>query len=267
MESVLLSTYDGIELAAQLYLPDSKDKWSPGIVVCHGFGSRKESYASFGELASAGGYATLIFDLRGHGESGGQVDANIFNDVAAALLYLQNRPEVNPMSIAIRGSSLGGWLAIHTASHLPELSPIVAYCPANEAFLQILMEEVSMVQRGHPSPMVPENPPRVNVNSITQLIYRLNVAKAARRIAPRPLLLVHCEGDEVVPSHISQHIYDEVGEPKSMWLLPGGDHRSAQHDPEIDARLLDWLQTSRTHTGTLSLEDLAAEDEGMMRET
>jgi len=256
MERVRFATYDEVELVAHLYLPERILEWAPGIIVCHGFGSRKESYADFGERGAAAGYAVLIMDLRGHGESGGEVDANIFNDVAAAMLYLQNRPEVNPMSIAIRGSSMGGWLAIHTAAHLRDITHVAAYCPANETGLTILMEEMAMVQRGHPSPLVPENPPRVNVNSILQLVYRLDIRKAARRIHPRPFLLVHCEGDEVVPPHISQQIYDDAMEPKTLWLIPGGHHRFAQHDPETDERMLEWLGDARRDSGELTSADI-----------
>jgi uncharacterized protein len=232
LESVHFTTYDDIELAADLYLPEPSGDWAEGIIVCHGFGSAKESYTGLGSRASHLGFAVLVMDLRGHGESGGQVDGNIFNDVAAALLYLQSRPEVNPTSISIRGASMGGWLALHTASHLMDISSVVAYCPANESLLTILMEEVSL--------------PRVNVNSITRLLYRLDVVKAAKRLSPRPLLLVHCEGDELVPPHISRHIYDSVPEPKTLWLLPGGDHHFAQHDPDTDRRVLEWLRMTRS---------------------
>lgn len=248
MEQVSLTTYDDIELAAHLYLPEERAAWSPGIVLCHGFGSSKERHADFGQMAAEAGFAMLIPDLRGHGESGGQVDANIFNDVAAALLYLQNRPEVNPMSVSIRGSSMGGWLAIHTAAHLMDISPVVAFCPANEMLMMTLMEEVALVQRGHTSPLVTGTPPRVNTNSIMQLLYRVDLLKAARHISPRPLLLVHCEGDEVVPAHISQRIYNDVREPKTLWLLTNCDHQFAQHDPHTNARTLEWLNSSISRT-------------------
>ncbi|MEO5951221.1 MAG: alpha/beta hydrolase [Chloroflexia bacterium] len=259
MEQVKLTTYDGVELVANLYLPSKVEgggEWSSGIIVCHGFASNKENYAHFGEMAGENGYAALILDLRGHGESGGEVDANIFNDVAAALQYLQSRPEVNPTSIAIQGSSLGGWLAVHTAAHLKDVSPVVAYAPPNEAMLTILMEEVALVQRGHSSPMVPENPPKVNVNSMIQLLYRLDITKSARRIYPRPLLLIHCEGDEEIPSIFSERIYSAIEEPKTLWLIPGGNHRFAQHDPETNKRVLDWLAMSRPETEKLSLDTL-----------
>ncbi|HUP27717.1 MAG TPA: alpha/beta hydrolase [Chloroflexia bacterium] len=252
MELVRFNTYDEIELAANLYLPEKSGPWSPGIIVCHGFGSGKHRYAEFGERAAAAGYAALIPDLRGHGESGGEVDANIFNDVAAALLYLQNRPEVNPMNISMRGTSLGGWLAIHASAHLIDISPVIAYAPATETGMLVLMEEVGLVQRGHKSPLVSDPPPRVNVNSMVQLLYRVDILKAAKRIHPRPLLLVHCEGDDVVPPHSSQRIYDEAGEPKALWLLPGGDHHFAQHDPGVDERMLAWISEWKRTTAELT---------------
>jgi uncharacterized protein len=248
LEAVRLTTYDDLELAANLYLPAPRADWVQGIVVCHGFGSRKENYSEFGESAAAMGFAVLIMDLRGHGESQGQVDGNIFNDVAAAHLYLQSRPEVNPTSISIRGASMGAWLAIHTAAHLIDIAPVVAYCPTNETLLTILIEEVSMVQRGHASTVVPSTLPRVDVPSMAQLLHRLDIGRAARRLRPRPLLLVHCEGDEVVPSHVSQRIYDAAAEPKSLWLFPGGDHHFAQHDPGTDSRVLEWLRMSRVES-------------------
>lgn len=244
MEKVELTTYDEVVLRADLYLPEGQAQWAPGILVCHGFGSSKESHAPFGEWAAGQGYAVLIMDLRGHGESGGELDGNVFNDVAAGLSYLQSRPEVNPTSITIRGSSMGGWLAIHTAAHLADLSVVVAFCPANELLMTNLAEEAGMVQRGHPSPLLDslgEKVPRVNVNSLMQLLLRLDVSRAARRLHPRPLLLVHCEGDQVVLPHISQKIYDTAAEPKALWLLPGGDHEFAQHDQATNQRVLAWI--------------------------
>jgi fermentation-respiration switch protein FrsA (DUF1100 family) len=77
-----------------------------------------------------------------------------------------------------------------------------------------------------------------------QLLFHVDVTKAARRISPRPLLLVHCEADEAVPWHMSQRIYDNAREPKTLWLLPGGDHGFAQHDAQTGARVFEWLRTA-----------------------
>jgi fermentation-respiration switch protein FrsA (DUF1100 family) len=140
---------------------------------------------------------------------------------------------------------MGGWLAIQASAYLVDVYSVVAFCPGSEALLTNLVEEVGMVQRGHTSEAVnalTDQVPRVDVNSIMQLLYRADVYKVARRISPRPLLLVQCEGDEVVPAQVAQKIYDTALEPKSLWLLPGGDHNFAQHDPATNTRVLDWLR-------------------------
>src|SRR5947209_13720865 len=208
MEVVELITYDGLRLSANLYLPVASG-WSPAILVCHGFGSRKENHAGFAEMAASEGFASLIMDLRGHGESEGSIDGNVFNDVAAGLAYLQGRPEVNPTRIAVRGSSMGAWLAVHTAARLPDLWAVVAFCPVSELFMTNIAEEAGMVQRGHASPSlaaITATMPKVDVNSLAQLLYRLDISRSVGHISPRPLLIVHAEGDEVVPVHISEKL-------------------------------------------------------------
>jgi hypothetical protein len=36
-------------------------------------------------------------------------------------------------------------------------------------------------------------------------------------------------------------LYTRAQDPKRLLLLDGGDHRSAQHDPEIQGETLRWL--------------------------
>ena len=39
----------------------------------------------------------------------------------------------------------------------------------------------------------------------------------------------------------SEQLYERAAEPKRLLLLEGGDHRSAQHDAEIQGESLRWL--------------------------
>ena len=55
----------------------------PGIVICHGAGSRKENHADFARLAAANGWAALAFDARGHGASEGEMTPDAVEDVIA----------------------------------------------------------------------------------------------------------------------------------------------------------------------------------------
>ena len=53
---------------------------------------------------------------------------------------------------------------------------------------------------------------------------------------------MHAEGDEQVPYTISQELYEAAGEPKRLLVLPGGHHRSLQHDVEMQAESLRFVE-------------------------
>jgi len=52
---------------------------------------------------------------------------------------------------------------------------------------------------------------------------------------------MHAEGDEQVPYTVSQQLYEAAGRPKRLLLLPGGHHRSLQHDAEIQAESVKFI--------------------------
>ena len=57
-----------------------------------------------------------------------------------------------------------------------------------------------------------------------------------------PLLLLHAEGDEQVPVEHSRELAGRFRAPGSRLItIPGGHHRSVQHDPELRAISLRWL--------------------------
>jgi pimeloyl-ACP methyl ester carboxylesterase len=57
-----------------------------------------------------------------------------------------------------------------------------------------------------------------------------------------PLLLLHASGDEQVPVEFSQELsrHFRSGESRLI-VVPGGHHRSVQHDPELQAVSVKFL--------------------------
>lgn len=224
---------DGLRLVGELYVPAGAGPW-PAVVVCHGLASRKERHADFAGFAAARGLAALAFDLRGHGESEGKLDRRAVCDIVAAVACLQRRSDIDPARLAVRGSSLGGNLAIHAAAECAEIRACVAVCPAPE---QLLLEGLRRaVEAGVTSAEV-----RVDAIDLPRHLRERDVRQAVARIAPRPLALIHCLGDEVVPASASRVLYDLAQEPKELWLLPGGGHTTAQHDVAVHERTVAWL--------------------------
>lgn len=229
---------DGLRLVGELYLPAGRGPW-PGLVICHGLASRKERHADFAAFVAAQGLATLAFDLRGHGESEGKFDGRALHDVHAALAYLAGRPEVDGSRLALRGSSLGGNLAIHAAATFAEVRACVAICPAPE---QLLLEGLKKALAS--DLQLPDL--RIDVLDAPRAWRERSLRTAVTRITPRPLLLVHALGDELIPASYSQELHDLAGEPKEIWLLPGGSHTSAQHDVAVHERTVAWLLRALT---------------------
>src|SRR6059058_5154229 len=122
-----LGTRDG--LAYALFLPPQEP--SAGIVICHGSGSAKESHFDFARNAMANGMAAISFDARGHGRSQGDFGPTAFDDTIAMLdLMREHTP-----AVALRGSSMGGFCAIHAAALDGRVAAVVAICPAPEDYL------------------------------------------------------------------------------------------------------------------------------------
>lgn len=227
---------DGYRLVGELYIPRGVGPW-PGIVLCHGLASRKERHADFASYASRQGFVVLAYDARGHGESEGQLDGKMLNDVEAAVTFLRGHEAVDPSRVAVRGSSLGGNLALHYAALDRGIRAVAAICPAPE---EILLEGLQQAIVEGIAPSTPDV--RLEPLSLRARLREQDIRQAAKQITPRPLLLIHCQGDEVVPVAVSESLFTLAGEPKELWLLPAGTHTTAQHDQTVHQFTVDWLK-------------------------
>jgi uncharacterized protein len=233
-------SFDG--LAYTLWLPDPlgavdrrgeptrpvpQPPW-PGVVILHGAGSSKENHADFARLAAANGWAALAFDQRGHGESEPPMSPEALGDVGKMARLLGAGSGVDGGRIAVRGSSMGGFMAIQAAAASPEIAAVIAICPAWADSLSrgLRKEEFAMRIRDR--------------DELIAWLAGRELGDAVAQIAGRPLFLLHAEGDEQIPYHRSEELHERAGEPKRLLVVPGGTHRSLQHDAELQTEALRW---------------------------
>lgn len=208
-------TVDG--LAYVLYRPDTPAEG--GVVVLHGAGSQKENHLDFARACLAHGMAAVVFDQRGHGASDGPLDGRVVDDVVRVAGLLPPGP------VGLRGSSMGGWLAL-AAAEAAGAAAVVAICPASGEGLA----------RGLRDGRFPFAADRAAVEPV---LAAHDTTAAAAALGDR-LLLLHAEGDEVVPVERSRALH--AAAPGSRYVeVPGGHHRSVQHDPELQAVALRFL--------------------------
>jgi uncharacterized protein len=218
-------------LAYTLWLPPAPQPPArAGIVVVHGAGSRKESHHDFARAAVALGLAAICFDQRGHGATGGRLDARAVEDVVAVAGRLREALGDGGAPLALRGSSMGGYLAIQAAVPA-RAQAVVAICPAS----------ANGLKRGLLAGRFDFD---ADSESLTAFLDAHDLSAAVQDLTV-PLLLMHAEGDERVPIEHSRELAAEMQDPRSRLIaVPGGHHRSIQHDEELQAVSLRFVQRS-----------------------
>src|SRR4051794_20751310 len=220
-------------LAYALFLPDGQP--TAGVVICHGAGSAKESHFDFARAARGARMAALAFDARGHGRSDGEFGPTAFADVIEMVeLMREHTPRV-----ALRGSSMGGFQVLHAAAIAePPVIAVVAICAAPEELLL----------RGVRSGRLTEF--RMDRASLEPWLATLDIRRAVASLAGKTaLMFMHAQGDEQVPYTISEELFLVAGKPKRLLLVPGGHHRSLQHDGEMQAEAIRFIDKSLTAAG------------------
>lgn len=104
-----------VELAGTLILPPGPGP-HPAVVFTHGSGAEGRWASRYlARRIAREGFAALIWDKRGVGESGGEWSEAGFEDqaadAAAAVALLRARPEIDSAKVGIHGHSQGGTIA------------------------------------------------------------------------------------------------------------------------------------------------------------
>lgn len=124
----------GTKVSGWFYKPEGEKKQYPCIVMSHGFGGTKDmSLEQYALKFAKAGYATLTYDYRYYGESGGeprQVYCAIYqiDDLKGAVEYVTSREDVE--KIVLWGTSAGAAYGINIASFNHDITAVIAQCGA-----------------------------------------------------------------------------------------------------------------------------------------
>jgi uncharacterized protein len=202
------------------------------MVILHGAGSSKESHADFGRRCAAAGWVALAYDARGHGESVDEMAPAALADVGRMARLLAARADVDPGRVCVRGSSMGGFFAIHAAATSDAIAGAIAICPAGEEHLLRGLRRGDLEMRAGETSRA----------ALAAWLGEHDVREAAERMGRKPLILLHARGDERIPWEHSAELAERKPPPRKLVVLPGGHHRSVQHDPELQGLALAWLE-------------------------
>ncbi|MGQ0805380.1 MAG: alpha/beta hydrolase [Actinomycetota bacterium] len=241
---------DGLRLGAHVARPNGSGP-SPAVVLCHGFPSGPRgaatSAATYPELADRiardAGWTALAFNLRGAGTSEGDFSVDGWlRDVGAAVGVLAERNDVSGVWIA--GIGEGGTFAVCTAAGDARVSGVATLgAPASlhdwarePARFLAHTRRVGMVRTAG----FPADPAAWGRELAT-----LDAVAAARRLRPRPLLVVHGSADDTIPGDDARALCDAAGPGAELRIVHSAGHR-LRHDPRAIALLIGWLDRQST---------------------
>jgi uncharacterized protein len=126
---------DGEECVADLRLPAGAAGPVPCVVMAHGFSCvRTDRLPAYAERFTGRGLATLVFDYRHFGDSGGRPRRLLdigrqLDDWRAAVACARRLDGVDPRRVALWGTSFSGGHVVEIAAEDPSVCAVVAQVP------------------------------------------------------------------------------------------------------------------------------------------
>ena len=242
-EDVAFRNADGLVLRGWFIpAPASAGGNAPAIVYGHGNATDRRHWLPIAGAVHDAGFAQLLFDFTGRGESDGEVITLGFHearDLRAGLDFLAARPEVDPLRLALAGRSMGAVAAIYEAADDARVKAVVLDSPY--ADLPALLGR-AIHERHLPAFLVRPLLMRFagwRANYDPSSVRPVEVIRRVRA----PILLLHGEADTVIPFDDAKALERAATGPLLLVPLPGLDHNTPR-PPEYDARILAFLARS-----------------------
>ncbi len=234
---------------AGLLFPGTRENL-PVVIVCHGFTGSKEGQGKAVEMAGLleqNGFACLLFDFAGCGESEGSFQdltlSGHIDDLTCAVDFCLEKG-LGP--VVTLGRSFGGTTAVCQAAMDSRVRAVCTWAaPARleDLFLGLTDQDLPEDENAPVTLAGNEGIVELKKRFFTDL-QTYDVARCASFISPRPLLVVQGTGDQVVPPSDAAIIFDAAGHPKELALVDGADHSFSAHHAQVWEILLNWLKKS-----------------------
>jgi fermentation-respiration switch protein FrsA (DUF1100 family) len=202
---------------------------SPIIVVVHGSeGNRAdppERMLGIAKELVGHGYNVLMFDMRGHGESGGEhISAGLYekNDLLGAIDYVRGRGIES--KIGVLGFSMGATVCLMAAPASEEIDAVVA--DAAYADIVSIIESEFAERSDLPRFFIPI------ILFMTRTAYDVDFTAIKPEEAVKetsvPVFIIHGEQDEMIPVEHAYRLKEASQNPDSrLWVVPEAQHANS----------------------------------------
>ncbi|HKP55023.1 MAG TPA: alpha/beta fold hydrolase [Chloroflexia bacterium] len=208
--------------------PDGTPKPWSCVVLIYGYGGYKEQMHEYAKMVHEGGFATLMFDMRGAGLRRREPVTLGYKerwDLMDAVRYIQTRSDVDPNRIGAFGLSMGGAVAIMAAAEEPGIKAIVtdsAYADITDMIKPGIVVFLGKLALPFAPLIVRYAETMMGIRA-----HEIRPEKAASKLGERPLFVIHGLDDALTHPQSAYKIYQAATGPKELWLLPECGHGCA----------------------------------------
>jgi pimeloyl-ACP methyl ester carboxylesterase len=250
-QDLTFPSFDGTVLAGTLVHPPGALR---AAVLVHGGGVTRDEAGFFVRMAAglaAAGVASLRFDLRGHGVSGGRQEdltlAGVANDIRAAMDAV--RRAVGAADVALVGTSFSGGVCGLVAARQPVrslilLNPLLDYKRRfvdEKPYWHDDRLDASQASELDAAGFVPHSPSFKLGRALLNEVFYFPARVALRRV-DAPTLIVHGTRDTFIDVESSRLAADQLGGECTLIEVDGAQHGFAvADDPEYrDPQTREW---------------------------
>ena len=164
------------------------------------------------------GYGVLLFDLRAHGQSGGETSTwgdQERRDVRAALEFVRTQPDVDPARVGALGFSIGSAAVAEVAAKDEKVAAVVLLSPFNTLWLAAAYDFRRFGVVTQTGALLPFWRRGIHLDEVRTI-------DAVEHIKPRPLLVI--AGTEESGQPLLEALFENVGPYAQTWRIPGASH-------------------------------------------
>lgn len=225
-DDVAFKSTDGTKLHGW-FMPAQGKRAKGTVVFSHGNAGSIGHHLGFVMWLVEAGYQVFMYDYRGFGKSGGELDRQgMVEDVKGAFDYVRSRKDVDATKLISYGHSLGGAKSVAALAekHVAGLRAIVidGTFSSYQAMARLVGGDLGARL------ITDECSPRGCIAKITET----------------PLLVVHGDKDQVVPVAQGKELFGLANEPKTLFEVKDGSHGDslARNQGAYRKRMLAWLE-------------------------
>ncbi len=232
---------DGLKLVGSIFYPKNPKKKNPAILFVPGWTSEKERSYQYAEALSNLGYVCMIFDMRGHGKSEGDIrlftTRDFLTDALTAYDYLSHIDSVDENDISAVGSSFGCYL-ISLLSEKREIRNMALRSPAD--YPNTYFDQSKYITSGVESPEM--------------LAWRKQSKKPDETLAlkginnfNREILIIESENDNIVPRETVENYINAIKNKRKLThaILKKAPHTIVEGEfrDEVTRVLTKWFKS------------------------